>query len=140
MDFRTVNHESLYVLMLVVAGMTIWCWFARRGFLHSHASIATHLDLEDLKRFAKVDMYFALATIALFMAILATFGIAIWIGDVSGYEFVGLVLLFGILAVAGAILTVGTNKIRSLPVEDKSLQAEVTHVLTTWKSKPFPDW
>jgi hypothetical protein len=49
-------------------------------------------------------------------------------------------LLGPFCTVLGVIINAESNKVRSLPVEDEALQAEVTHVLATWKSKMLPDW
>ncbi|HEV7998563.1 MAG TPA: hypothetical protein VGP63_01710 [Planctomycetaceae bacterium] len=140
MDLRTLNHQVLYLLVLMGVGVAVWAWLARRGFVRSHASIATGLDLDDLKRLAKTDMYLSLAIISLALAIVAAAVIAHCNSNLSEYELRGLLLLGPFCTVLGVIINAESNKVRSLPVEDEALQAEVTHVLATWKSKMLPDW
>jgi hypothetical protein len=141
MDLHALNHAAFYLLLLIIGAMTVWVWLIRRTFLRSHPSIATQVDLDDLKRLAKTDMYCALALLALAASVVAVGVIAYRSGDLSEYETLGVWLLGSIGAIiAGVLLIMETNKVRSLPVEGEALQAEVTHVLKTWKSKMLPDW
>lgn len=140
MTHRLLILLAIYFLPLVGGGIALWGWLQLRTFVRDHPSISNQLELDDLKRVVKVDMYLALSVVVIvgFVVILAAFGI--YRDLITWSELIGLLALGPICAAAGAKLTATEKQVRSTPLENEALREEFTRVLEAWNSRMLPDW
>ena len=136
--------------------MTLWFWLLFLLFLSfanfayamvqikrflSHTSIIeTRKNLEDFKRFVRVQMYQTLMQLgfqggALLLCLFGIFSRNLRFGQVLLF-----LILNGIMIVLGRIFKKTEDDARSLLVENEEFKVEYDAVCQTWIKKPFPDF
>jgi hypothetical protein len=130
--------EILFAALYVVAAaMSLWSRSQVVAFLETTPSIRSSADLERFKELARLEMYLALAMIALLVT-------GLIIGLVLIREH-GAIALLPVLLVNGVVLVLGVfhkgveERARGLPTAD-GLETDYRHICYSWNKKALPDF
>ncbi len=140
MSYRMLILYAIYLLPLVGGGVPLWGWLQLRAFVRSHASISSRLELDDLKRVVKTDMFLAIVVVLIFglIPVLGAFGLYC---DLVGWsDLTALFILGPLCCLAGVKLMAVEKQVRNTPLENETLREEFDHVLRRWTSSTLPDW
>lgn len=133
----------LTICAFLVAGLLAMMtgWQQARSFLATHTSIASQCELDEFKRVVKVNMYLALAMMAIFGIVLILAGVGIYLGTFSLPQLLLSLMVFGPLcAVAGMMMTRCENKMKTTLTIDPSMRQQFDYVVQRWTSNALPDW
>ena len=122
---------ALAIVHLLIAALGL------QSFLSRTPSISTSLDLDNLKRLARQQMYQTLASIG----ILGAGGVLCIYGLVTKQVSIVLILILNGIVFATAIpVWLIEKRAQNLKVEDGLLAEQYRAICDTWVKKPFPDF
>lgn len=134
-----MSLEVVFGSIYVVSGaLSMWSMGRLNRFLATTQSIADEACLERLKSLARMQMFLALAALALLIP-----GMIIGMVLVVKHGVLGLAAVIGVNVV---ILGIGRYhktvevKARSLPASSEALGEEYRRVCETWVKKALPDF
>jgi hypothetical protein len=117
--------------------LTIGGYFQVRQFLSLNTSISNERGLDNFKRLARVNMYVALAYIAISIPMIL---MSMYIGYTLGIDGLALVLGISIPQIGlGVYLKSSEDKTRSLPCTDQ-YAAEHRRIGLAWQKNVLPDF
>lgn len=131
-----------WILILFACGMANFFVSVSglKKFLTLNPRIDSLSNLENLKETVRKQMYQALLQIVFLggMSVLGVIGILT--GGINFTGFVLVLVLNGIVLVAGIFGKSNEKRAQNLPVSDLNLKDEYGSVSRTWIRKPFPDF
>ncbi len=126
------------ILNVLLIAMMMLARSALLRFLERHDSIQNNDVLNEFKKLARSNMYFALVYLVCGMALI------VWAAFlVMQYGLLGILLVLA-FSVPGIFLGLGTKKLeertKKLPCADPALDTEYKRVSEVWVKKALPDF
>ena len=141
MTVQTCILLALYALLLVGFLFTLMAWLQARAFLTTYPAINSESEFDEFKRIVKVNMYIALAIIAIFGLAIVLAAAGLYLGVFSWTQlWLGLIIFGPLCMVGGIMMTVCENKLKTQIAVDASLREEFDRVVHRWTSSALPDW
>jgi len=130
------------ILGLPLLGIAAGMYFAGilKRFLQDTPRIETTADLDRLRSVVKVQMYAALAMIAVLGAPIVIYIIGVFRGPLRVGDFVYPLVVNLLVIVAGRSNRRVERRVQSLQCADPDLKAEYDSIVCAWERKALPDW
>ena len=129
--------EWIYLLFALAIVNSLIAAFDLQSFLSRTPSISTSLDVDNLKRLARQQMYRTLASLGILVAggVLCIYGLR-----TKQVSLVLILILNGIVLATAIPIVLFEKRARNLKVQDGLLADQYRAVCETWVKKPFPDF
>lgn len=132
---------TLMVLLPTIGVVNSW-WFAGelRRFLDQTSTLSSTIDLERFKQVVARQMYAALVQIFVLGSPLLLFFFGIYRGDIHPTDLLWIVVPSLVVMVLGFMYKGLESKVKGIPTGSDELARQRDAIVSTWNSKPFPDW